>query len=148
LSIGDNRHITIAYNNYGDTPEKIAELTLHLQSLETNRLIRPVELLELSNHLDQSDPLWAVRLEIMDSQGIFVDRLLMERITEFSNKWSWRESLADLGLEQYNFTLHTTIGPKSKYTREQALAEMNNLQLKTGSKYYKIHKTGQKVFFN
>lgn len=151
LSIGDNRHITIAYNDTC-TLGKLAELTVYLQSLKiySGRVIHPTELIELSNHLDSNDPLWGIKLEILDEQNVFTDKLLMERIADFSDKWSWRQkALADKGLEQFRFTMHTTIGPKSQYSREQAIIIMDNLvmKLKIEGIYYKVHETGQKVFF-
>jgi len=136
--IGDERHITIFYNDKCDT-DTLFLLVEHLKLLPIGRVVKIVDFVELDNHKDMKNPLIGAKLAILNEKGDEPDLDLMKRIADFSDTYSWRSNLKED--EQYKFTLHTTLGLKSEIN----LSELTDLQFITGSKYMKNHHLNIKI---
>ena len=102
------------------------------------RIIKIVEYITLDNHKNKDEPLVGARLVIMDESGEKVDENLMFKISEFSDKNSWRQNLE----EQYKYTMHVTLGLKS----EVNLSDYDSKMYKIEKKYFKNHATNQKIY--
>lgn len=137
LQIDDNQHITIFYSNRCDA-NMLCNLVSHLLSLPIGRIIKIVEYITLDNHKNKDEPLVGARLVIMDESGEKVDENLMFKISEFSDKNSWRQNLE----EQYKYTMHVTLGLKS----EVNLSDYDSKMYKIEKKYFKNHATNQKIY--
>lgn len=143
-SIGD-RHVTILYKDACKLSEFKPKLEEHLQSLPTRRKAKVTEFVELDNHKSKSDPIIAAKLVILTEDGD-EDIELMKRIAEFSDTHSFRENLVQEGKEQYKFTMHTSLGPKSEVGSPKEIIKEWNLV--TGRKYYKNFETKEKIWFD
>lgn len=137
LQIDDNQHITIFYSNRCDA-NMLCNVVSHLLSLPIGRIIKIVEYITLDNHKNKDEPLVGARLAIMDESGEKVDENLMFKISEFSDKNSWRQNLE----EQYKYTMHVTLGLKS----EVNLSDYDGKVYKIEKKYFKNHATNQKIY--
>jgi hypothetical protein len=138
--IAEGRHITIFYNDKCDA-STLFNVVEHLQALPSGRSVTVERLVELDNAKNPSDPLIGMKLLIMQENGTDVDEDLMLKIAHFSDKYSWRSNLS--AADQYKFTLHTTLGPKSKVNIGDNLDKQSFV---TGSRYIKDHVQNKKLF--
>lgn len=137
--IAEGRHVTIFYNDKCDA-STLFNLVEHLKDLPTGRIVKVDSVAELDNPNDSTDPLIGLKLLIMQEDGLTVDTDLLLKIAHFSDRYSWRSNLPIDG--QYTFTLHTTLGPKSKVTIDDNLTKQT---FRTGSRYIKDHAQKQEA---
>lgn len=134
--IGEGRHITVFYSDRCD-PVTLMILIEHMKSLPTHRKIKTGNIVTLGSEKD----LVGVELEIMKENGVDVDYELMEKLTQFSDKYSFRSYL---GKNQYTFRMHTTLGTIAENPDTSVVKSWN---LETGDKYIKTHGDGNKFYF-